>query len=57
LLCAEYVVLDPGVSGDFKKYADEDGENGYENLCTFLEANGFRLYSEVGEKLQVYHKK
>ena len=57
LLDCEYVVLDPGVAGDFKKYADKDGENGYGNLCVVLEENGYKLQSVVDTKLEIYHKK
>ena len=56
LMDAEYVVLDPGVSGDFKKYADEEGENGYENLRALLEEQGYDLQSSVGTKLEIYYK-
>ena len=56
LMDAAYVVMDPGVSGDFKKYADKEGENGYENLCTLLEEEGYVLQSSVGTKLEVYYK-
>lgn len=56
LLESAYVVLDPGVTGDFKKYADEDGENGYENLRTLLKAEGYELQSSVDTKLEVYYK-
>ena len=56
LLASEYVVLDPGVTGDFKKYADEDGEKGYENLCVILEENGYELQTAVDTKLEIYHK-
>lgn len=56
LMDAAYVVLDPGVSGDFKKYADEEGENGYENLRALLEEQGYDLQSSVGTKLEVYYK-
>ena len=56
LLSSDYVVLDPGVSGDFKTYADEDGENGYENLCALLEANGYQESGHIGSKLQIYSK-
>jgi len=56
LLSADYVVLDPGVSGDFKKYADEEGENGYENFSRMLMQNGYVLQTKVGEKLEIYYK-
>ena len=56
LMDAAYVVLDPGVSGDFKKYADEEGENGYENLRALLEEQGYDLQSSVGTKLEIYYK-
>lgn len=56
LLEAEYVVLDPGVSGDFKKYADEAGENGYGNLLQILTENGYRLHRSVDSRLEIYCK-
>lgn len=56
LLASQYVVLDPGVSGDFKKYADEEGENGYENLCEILEKEGYTLQNSIGTMLEIYYK-
>lgn len=56
LLASAYVVLDPGVAGDFKKYADEDGKNGYENLRALLAEEGYEIQSNVGTKLEIYYK-
>ena len=56
LMESEYVVLDPGVTGDFKKYADEEGENGYQNLCELLQENGYELQRSVDTQLEIYHK-
>lgn len=56
LLAAEYVVLDPSVAGDYKQYTEEPGENGYENLRTVLEEQGYLLQSSVNTKLEIYHK-
>lgn len=57
LLETQYVVLHVSADGDYKQYA-QDGENdGFENLVRLLEKNGYTQYRSVENVLVIYQKK
>lgn len=53
LLSTEYVVLDPSLQNDYKQYQTKD-ENGYLNLVSLLEKNGYTVFAELGKSLIIY---
>lgn len=55
LLSTEYVVFNPGEARSYKKYA-QNGEDGYENLSSLLERNGYTLFAELENTLVIYHR-
>ena len=56
LLETEYVVLKLSASSDYKKYATGGKDNGFENLVTLLEKNGYSEYTSLDNVLVIYHK-
>ncbi len=54
LLECAYVAVDK--RGDFEKYADADGKNGFENFNRFLDENGYTHYASVGNSLVIYYR-
>ena len=56
LLETEYVVLKLSADSDFKKYATDDKNNGYENLISLLEDNGYELCGTLENVLSIYRK-
>lgn len=56
LLETQYVVLHVSADGDYKQYA-QDGENdGFENLVRLLEENGYVPYKSIEGILVIYRK-
>lgn len=56
ILEAQYVVLDPSASGDYKPYAENGGEDGFDNLIHLLEGTGYAPYKSIGSTLLIYRK-
>ena len=56
LLETEYVVLKLSANSDYKKYATDGEDNGYENLVNILDTNGYEVYYSVDNILTIYHK-
>ncbi|MBQ9166834.1 MAG: DUF2079 domain-containing protein [Oscillospiraceae bacterium] len=56
LLETEYVVLKVSAGNDFKKYASDGKDNGFENLVKLLEENGYALYGSVENVLVIYRR-
>lgn len=55
VLQTDYVVLGLDVpEGDFRQYATEGEEDGFENFVKFLEENGYTVLDEVPEELVIY---
>ena len=55
MLQTDYVVLGLDVpEGDFRQYATEGEEDGFENFIKFLEENGYTVFDEVPEELVIY---
>lgn len=54
LLTSEYIVLDPRNS--YKKYASTAKNDGFQNLITLLEVNGYHLDRKVEHALVIYRK-
>ena len=57
LLETEYVVLKISAVNDYKKYATDGKENGFENLIKLLEENGYEQFDSVENVLVIYHRK
>ena len=57
LLGSEYVALNVTAKNEFRKYADKDRENGFDNIIALLSENGFELYAELENVLVIYKKK
>ena len=56
LLETEYVVLKLSANSDYKKYATDGEDNGYENLVNILDTNGYEVYYSIDNILTIYHK-
>lgn len=56
VLSTEYVVVAVKSTGDFKKYKSADENDGYANLITMLEKNGYKLYECLDGVIEIYHK-
>lgn len=57
VLQTEYIVLGLDVpEGDFRQYATEGEEDGFENFIKFLEGSGYTVFDEVPEELVIYKK-
>ena len=56
LLSTEYVVLKLSADSDYKKYAANGKENGFDNLVKLLEDNGYSEYNSLDNILVIYHK-
>lgn len=57
VLQTDYVVLGLDVpEGDFRQYATEGEEDGFENFIKFLEENGYTVFDEVPEELVIYRR-
>ncbi|MBE6599476.1 MAG: DUF2079 domain-containing protein [Ruminococcaceae bacterium] len=56
ILETEYVALGKGSTSSFKNYASEGKNNGFDNLTTLLEAEGYVLFEEVPGVLVIYKK-
>lgn len=57
VLQTDYVVLGLDVpEGDFRQYATEGEEDGFENFIKFLEENGYTVLDEVPEELVIYRR-
>ena len=55
VLQTDYVVLGLDVpEGDFRQYATEGEEDGFENFVKYLEENGYTVLDEVPEELVIY---
>lgn len=55
VLQTDYVVLGLDVpEGDFRQYATEGEEDGFENFIKFLEENGYTVLDEVPGELVIY---
>lgn len=57
LLETQYVVLHVSADGDYKQYAQDGENNGFENLVRLLEKNGYTQYRSVENVLVIYQKK
>ncbi len=57
LLESEYVALNVTAKNEFRKYADNGKENGFDNIVTLLTENGYELYAELEKILVIYKKK
>ena len=57
LLETQYVVLHVSADGDYKQYAQDGENNGFENLVRLLEENGYTQYRSVENVLVIYQKK
>ncbi|MBQ8249122.1 MAG: DUF2079 domain-containing protein [Clostridia bacterium] len=57
LLESEYVALNVTAKNEFRKYADEGKENGFDNIVSLLTDNGYELYAELEKVLVIYKKK
>lgn len=57
MLETEYVVLKLSANNDYKKYATDNQDNGFENLVKLLEENGYSEYASLDHVLVIYHKK
>lgn len=56
LLSTEFVVLKTSYSSEFKKYATNGQENGYENLIALLTENGYVPYNSYQNTVVIYQK-
>ena len=56
MLETEYVVLDVSAEDDFRKYASDSGNDGYENFVKLLEENGYTPFREIENVLLIYRK-
>ena len=56
LLKTEYVALALFGDDDYKQYATDGKNNGFENLTALLEKNGYRKQETLSNKLVVYSK-
>ena len=56
LLEAEYVVLKLSANSDYKKYATGGKDNGFDNLVSLLEQNGYAQYTALDNVLVIYRK-
>ena len=57
LLETQYVVLHVSADGDYKQYAQDGENNGFENLVRLLEENGYVPYKSIEGILVIYQKK
>lgn len=57
LLETQYVVLKISADSDFKKFAANGENNGFENLVNLLEENGYEPYKSIEDTLVIYRKK
>ena len=56
LLETQYVVLHVSADGDYKQYAQDGENNGFENLVRLLEENGYVPYKSIEGILVIYRK-
>ena len=56
LLSTEFVVLKATYTAEFKKYATNGEDNGYENLVALLEENGYAPYGNYQTAVVIYQK-
>lgn len=56
LLQTEYAVLNPKAVADFRKYNSPGETDGYENLVSLLEKNGYILIVALEDRLEIYRK-
>lgn len=56
LLEAEYVVLKLSANNEYKKYATGGEDNGFANLVSLLEENGYRQYTSLDGVLVIYYR-
>lgn len=56
LLETQYVVLHVSADGDYKQYAQDGENNGFENLVRLLEENGYVPYKSIENVLVIYRK-
>ena len=56
ILRTQYVVLQPNSTTSYSKYADDSGENGYENFKAFLESNNYVLWESLTDQVAIYKK-
>ena len=54
LLQTEYIVVDPGLEGEFSRYTKPGQENGFSNLAALLLRDGYREYARVGHVLIIF---
>ena len=50
------MVLKLSANSDYKKYATDGEDNGYENLVNILDTNGYEVYYSIDNILTIYHK-
>lgn len=53
LLSCEYIVLAVGSDSSYEPFK-KNGKNGFENLVTLLEKNGYEKFAEMGTSLVIY---
>ena len=56
LLSTDYVVLKLSANSDYKKYATDGKDNGFDNLVALLENNGYKEYTSLENVLIIYQK-
>lgn len=56
LLETQYVVLHVSADGDYKQYAQDGQNSGFENLVRLLEENGYSQYRSIENVLVIYRK-
>ena len=56
VLETEYVVLKLSSYSDYKNYATDGKDNGYENLVWILEEHGYERYRSLEDVLEIYRK-
>ena len=56
LLSTDYVVLKLSANSDYKKYATDGKDNGFDNLIRLLEEYGYVEYQSIDNVLVIYHK-
>ena len=56
MLETKYVVLNLSANSDYKKYATGGKDNGFDNLVSFLQKNGYMEYRFLDNVLAIYKK-
>ena len=56
ILETEYVVMKIGVESEYSNFDTGDMRNGFENLLTYLEENGYRQHAYLEDEVVIYRR-